>query len=520
MADRKNERRLSLTQSLNGSALGKNLATNVTGAVPSAGATLKRKVGLFSATAVVIGSIIGSGIFVSPSLVFRNAGSVGVSLLMWFGAGIIAINFALCMSELGALLPTSGGEYAYMCAAGDTLGRPGDYVVFMVAWNRVLLGDPLGAALQALTFACYALRLVYDVCEAPYGVTVLVAAAFSILATLLNGISLKMSTKLQNVLFVTKVLMLLSFIGTGIAVAATGKNHLRGPLMNNDFTSKGLTQAFLAALMTMDGGYSLCYIGEEIKNPSKNIPRALIIGVVTVMALFILTNVAYFVVLEPAAIAASDTTALTFAVESWGTAGAVIIPLLAAISTFGTLSAGYFSHSRLGFAAARKGHLPRAMSMVSIKSSVPIISLLVRGFLGTVFTALGSVEAVVNSIMLLVTASGVLTILALLRLRFTMKDAARPIKVPYLIVFLTLAVYFAIVALNILQAADYSILIVLSTVISSGSVAYIILRVRHSTIPGTPHVVMFLQKLFLCEPCLHDGVEVKVSQATARGKGM
>ncbi|XP_049511960.1 b(0,+)-type amino acid transporter 1-like isoform X1 [Dermacentor silvarum] len=465
------------------------------------GTTLKRKVGLFSATAVVIGSIIGSGIFVSPSLVFRNSGSTGASLLMWLGAGFITLIYAFCMAELGALLPTSGGEYAYICAACYTLGRPGDYVVFMYSWTRILLGDSLGAALHALTFTSYALRLVYPTCEAPYAVTVLVAASFSTLATVLNAISIGVSTKLQNILAVTKILMLVCIIGTGIVSAANGTNHLREPFFSADVTAGGLTEAYFAAFMTMDGGYSICNLGEEIRNPSQVIPRALILGSVMVMLLFIATNVAYFVVLEPTAITSSETTALTFAAKSWGPAGAAIILLLASLSMFGTLSAGFFSQSRLGFAAARRGHLPSALRLVSMKSSVPVISLVVRGAFTAAFTVIGSLESVVNSVMLLCVVFNLLTTFTLLRLRRTMRDVPRPVKVPYFFIFVNFAVNFASVVVNVWKAADLYMLVIMILVLFAGSVAYLVFLVCGYAMPGTLRLSMFLQKLFLSVPC-------------------
>nr|XP_054921045.1 b(0,+)-type amino acid transporter 1-like [Dermacentor andersoni] len=465
------------------------------------GTTLKRKVGLFSATAVVIGSVIGCGIFVSPSLVFRNSGSTGASLLVWIGAGLMAIIYAFCMAELGTLLPTSGGEYAYICAACDTLGRPGDYVVFMFSWTRILLGDALGAALQALTFTSYALRLAYPTCEAPYAVTVLVAASFSTLATILNAISVTVSTKLQNILVVVKIVMLVCIIGTGIVAAANGTNHLKAPFFNDDVSASGLTEAYFAAYMTMDGGSSICNLAEEIRNPSRVIPRALVFGVTTVMLMYIATNLAYFVVLEPTAIASSETTALTFAAKCWGPAGTAIVPLLASVSTFGTLSAGFFSQSRLGFAAARRGHLPSALRLVSAKSSVPVVSLVVRGALSAAFTAVGSLESVVNSVMLLGIVFNLLTMLALLRLRCTMRDAPRPVKVPYFFIVVSFVVNLASVVMDLWKAADFYVLVVMMAVLFAGSVAYLVFQVYGCAMPGTSRMSMFLQKLFLSVPC-------------------
>ncbi|XP_072140767.1 uncharacterized protein [Dermacentor andersoni] len=277
---------------------------------------------------------------------------------------------ALCLAELGTLVPASGGEHAYLCAAADSLGRPGDFVTFMSMWGRILLADPMNAALQSLTFTSYALTLLYPTCQPPYAVTVLVAVAFATLATAVNGISLGVSTKLQNILVMGKLAMLLSIIGTGIAAVSTGTNHMEAPFISADFTAIGLTEAYFAAVMSMEGGAAICNIGEEVKNPSQTIPRALILSSLVVTALYIFTNLAYFVVLEPATIASTDATAIRFAVVSWGTAGALVIPILATVSTFGTLSAGFFSHSRLGFAASRRGHLPSFLSLISIKSTM------------------------------------------------------------------------------------------------------------------------------------------------------
>ncbi|XP_077530276.1 Y+L amino acid transporter 2-like [Haemaphysalis longicornis] len=480
---------------------------------------LKRKVGLLSAIAVVITSIIGSGIFVSPSLVYRHAGSVGVDLVIWVCAGLMTIIRALCMAELGALLPASGGEYAYLCAAGDTLGRPGDLVAFMYAWGRILIADPMNSALQGLTFASYILRLVYPDCTPPYLVTSLVAVAFTTLASALNAFSVGVSTKVQNVLVVIKLTMLVSIIFTGIVAASTGTNNLEGPYFSSEVSPGGLAVAYFAALMTMDGGTAICYLGEEIKNPSQTIPRALIIGVVVVNVLFLLTNVAYFIVLEPSTIAASDATALKFGIESWGTAGAVIIPVVASIATFGTLSSGFFSNSRLGFAAARKGHLPSVLSFISAKSSVPIISLLLRTVMAVAFTLVGSVGPVVNSMAMLSIFFTLFTMGGLVRLRFTMKDAARTIRVPYTLVFLNFTVSLAMIAMNVAQGADFVLLTVLGSVLGTGMVVYVVFHIWKLALPLSSTTTAFVQKLFFCEPSQKSEFQVmrpRISYKTQR----
>lgn len=466
-----------------------------------AGARLKRKVGLFSATAVVMSSVIGSGIFVSPSLVFIHSGSVGADLLVWLTGGVMAVIQAVCMAELTTLLPAAGGEYEFLSAAGDTLGRPGDFVSFMYVWVRILMGDPLSAALQGLGFASYALRLVYPSCEPPYAVTVLVAVSFCSLATALNAVSVGKSARLQNVLVVIKVVLLLSIVCSALVTWSAGTYHLRGPFFSEETTAWGLAHAYVVVSLTMDGGAAICSIAEEVKNPSRNLPWAFLFGMLAVAILYMLTNLAYFIVLEQSAIAASDAVALTFAVESWGTAGAVIMPVVVSVSAFGTLSAGIFSSSRLSFAAARRSHLPAVLSTISVKSSVPVTSVVLRGVMALMFTFVGSVAAAINGIMLFVAFFNLFILVSLVRLRFTMTNVKRIIKAPYLFVVLSFAGSLVIVVANVVDSADRFLFVSMAGILISGSVVYFVFQVKECAMPGINIMSLFVQKLFLCQPC-------------------
>lgn len=245
----------------------------------------------------------------------------------------------------------------------------------------------------------------------------------------------------------------------------------------------------------------MCYIGEEVKNPQRILPWALFLGMLTVVSLYILTNVAYFIVLDLNAILSSEAVALTFGVESWGTAGAVIMPIVVSFSAFGTLSAGFFSNSRLAFAAARKGHLPSFLSLVSVKTSVPTVSLLLRGAMASALTFIGSLGAALNSFMLFTAIFNMFTMLALVRLRFTMRDAPRTIRVSYILVGLTFCANLATVVLGFAQSTEYIILVVVGSVLLTGVIAYVVFHVYKCTLPGSSSLSLLVQKLCLCEPC-------------------
>ncbi|XP_075529938.1 asc-type amino acid transporter 1-like [Dermacentor variabilis] len=134
---------------------------------------LRRDMGLFSAVAVVVGSSIGAGIFITPGIVYEDSGSVGVDLIVWVAAGVASLIHCLCFAELGTMLPSAGGVHEYIRAGMDSTGRIGDVLSFLAAWCFFLV-DPIAVTIQGLTFTAYALSLPYGNCTPPHAVTVLV----------------------------------------------------------------------------------------------------------------------------------------------------------------------------------------------------------------------------------------------------------------------------------------------------------------------------------------------------------
>ncbi|XP_037581569.2 large neutral amino acids transporter small subunit 2-like [Dermacentor silvarum] len=129
--------------------------------------------GLFSAVAVVVGSCIGAGIFITPGIVYEDSGSVGVDLLVWVTAGLASLIHGLCYAELGTMLPSAGGPHEYLRVGMESLGRTGDFLSFLCAWSFLVV-DPIAVTIQGLTFTAYALSLPYGTCSPPHAVTILV----------------------------------------------------------------------------------------------------------------------------------------------------------------------------------------------------------------------------------------------------------------------------------------------------------------------------------------------------------
>lgn len=475
-------------------------------AAPAEKATLKRQVGLGSAVALIIGSIIGSGIFVTPSSVFRNSGSIGVDLLVWLICGILSIIGGLCYAELATLLPTSGGDYAYLTAASKVLGRFGDALPFLQMWCYSLVLDPMSAALQGLTFSSYALSVVYPTCEAPYEMTVLVALSFTTLATALNCFSVRTSARVQDVLSSIKCIILISIIITGAVFASTTtRNNFQGASMfNKPESASRLVLAFYGALYSYGGWKQICLIAEEVTEPSKNILRAAIIGILTVTGIYVLTNVAYFVVLDPNTFASSEAIAVSFTAATWGAKAAGVIPVAVSISTFGTLCAGFFSSARVILAASRQGHLGPIFSCITVQSSTPVAAIMLRGTLALAFTFIGSVSYLIEGAVFLENAWEIVVLLCLFGLRRTMKGAHRPYAVPLPLAVFKFLVSIALFVIPLLRPVEYVQYVVILAMLVAGCAYYAVFVVFACSVPGAKPVTRFLQKVLVSAPCTND----------------
>lgn len=466
--------------------------------------SLKREVGLWSAVALVIGSVIGSGIFVTPSSVFRNSGSIGVDLAVWLVCGVLTVIGGLCYAELATLLPTSGGDYAYLTAASKCMGRFGDALPFLQMWCHSLVLDPMSGALQGLTFASYALSVVYTTCPPPYEVTVIVALTFTSLATAVNCFSVKTSARVQDILSSIKCLVLVSIIITGAAFAFKSNHFEDEAIFKKPESARELVVAFYGALYSYGGWKQICLIAEEVSEPNKNILRSTLMGILSVTAIYMLTNVAYFIVLDARTFAHSEAIAVSFATATWGSLSANVIPVAVSISTFGTLCAGFFANARVILAAARQGHLPPIFSCITLETSTPLSGVMLRGILALAFTFIGSISYLIEAAVFLEIVWDIAVMLCLFTLRYTMKDAKRPFTVPLPLAVVKFALSIALVVIPLLRAENYVQYFAILALFLAGSVYYIIFIAFATSVPGSGPVTRFIQKLLLSAPCTNE----------------
>ncbi len=289
--------------------------------------TYLRRLGLFSGTMAVVGGIIGGGIFRTPATVAERLRSPGLVLLAWVIGGIVALIGALCWGELGQRRPRAGGGYVYL---RETFGP---LPAFLYGWTLVLVIATGAIAAVAVTFADYSLAL-FDL---PHRFSVPLAVAAIVLLAGINYAGVSPAAITQNIFTVLKLSALAILIGAGIHLAVPLPPPLpAAPSPPPHLAALG--SALVPILFTYGGWQQTNFIAEEIVEPEKNLPRALVLGVAIVVAVYLLANVAYLRVLGVAGLAASTAPAADTMQALLGPAGGKIIAAGIAISTFGFLN--------------------------------------------------------------------------------------------------------------------------------------------------------------------------------------
>lgn len=391
------------------------------------GKGLAKSLTLFNGVSIIVGCIIGSGIFVSPTGVQEKAGSVGLSLIVWVISGAFAAVGAYCYAELGTLIRKSGGDYAYIMEAF------GPFLAFVRLWIESIVVRPCTATIVALTFAIYMLRPFYPDCDPPTGSTQLLAAALLILLTAINSISVRLATFVQDFFTVAKVFALVMIIVTGAVLLVTGKPQYYESFENifentaRDFKTASL--AFYSGLFAYQGWNYLNFIVEELQDPRRNLPLSIAISCTTVTVIYTLTNIALYTVISPDEMLISPAVAVLFAEKMYGSFS-FIMPVFVACSTIGSANGVIFTSSRLFFVGAREGHMPKILTMISKNTRTPIPAVVFTGLLSLAYLLLSDdVFSLINYIQISYWLAIGTAIAALFWLRRTMPNAPRPIKV-------------------------------------------------------------------------------------------
>jgi basic amino acid/polyamine antiporter, APA family len=333
---------------------------------------LRRELGVTSAALLVVGGIIGSGIFFTPAEVARALPGGGAILGVWILGGALALAGALTYAELGAMLPDAGGPYAYIRHAFGPLPA------FLYGWMNLLSIASGAIAAVSMGFAGYLARFVS---LEPVGGPLGVATATIVVLSLANVAGLRPGVILQNILTAAKIAALAALIVGGLLLwAAIGPPPavVDAPLPRSSAVA-GFAAAFVAVLFTIGGWQQMNMVAGEIRRPERTIPRALLIGILIVITIYLGANAVYLRTLGRDGLAASAAVAADAATRLVGARGATFITVSAMISILGFVNVAILTNSRIPYALARSGLFFPAVGRVHPRFGTPHIAILLCG---------------------------------------------------------------------------------------------------------------------------------------------
>ncbi len=331
---------------------------------PSGENDLIRGLGVWGAAAMVVGTVIGSGIFLVASSMTRGVGTPGMVFFVWIFGGLLSLAGALAYAELGAMLPESGGEYAYLRESYGPLWA------FLYGWSQFLVMKTASVATLAAGFALY-----FTIFFPGLNLKVVAVTMVAVLGAV-NYFGVRAGGAVQTFFTVLKVGLILALVFAALILGDGDWGHLQTSVPVSSPVS-GFVAALVAALWAYDGWNNVNMAGGEISDPQRNIPRALVLGTMGVGVLYLLANVAYFYILSAPEVAASQRVAGDVALRFMGEWGGRGVALAAMISIFAATNGSILSGARVPFAMARDGLFFRPLAAVHPRFRSPHISVLV-----------------------------------------------------------------------------------------------------------------------------------------------
>ncbi|NWW50645.1 BAT1 protein, partial [Pedionomus torquatus] len=440
---------------------------------------LKQEVGLISGVSLIAGTMIGSGIFMSPEWVLHHMGSPASSLLIWAACGLLAMFGALSYAELGTIIKESGGEYIYI------LRIFGSFPAFLFAYTSVILVRPAGLAAVCLSFAEYAVAPFYPGCSSPQVVIKCAAAACILLLTVINCLNVRLATSIMNVFTAVKLMALLVIVVGGVVLLAKGQTQSNG----------AVGVAFYQGLWSYDGWNNLNYVTEELKKPEVTLPRAVMIAIPLVTCLYLLVNVSYLAAMTPSEVLSSGAVAVTWGDKVLGS-WAWLISLSVALSTFGSSNGTFFSGGRVCYIAAREGHMPDILSMAHVRRLTPSPALLFTSAMSLIMVISGSFTSIVNFFSFIAWFFYGMTITGLLYLKIKKPELPRSYKVPIIIPIIVLMAAVYLVLAPIIDQPQMEILYIVLFIFSGVILYFPLVRFKchpHFLQKVTLHLQLFLE---------------------------
>lgn len=332
---------------------------------------LRAELSLLDATMINVGTMVGSAIFIVPAAIAANFSGVFPTILVWVCGAVVSLCGALCVAELGAMMPAAGGQYVYLSRAyGRVWG-------FLYGWSGSVIINPLSIAAIAVGFATY---LAYFIPMGEAGIKGTACASIAAL-TLLNCFGLKLGALTQNVLTIAKLVAVVAIIALCVLLPGGSVARLTPFWPTESWTAlvAPFGVAMVAVLWAFEGWVEITYVGSEIRNPQRDMPLSIILSTVLVGVLYVAVALAMTFVLGQAAVARSPRVAADAMTTVLGTTGATVIAATVLVSTLGSNNGIVFTSARIPYAMARQGEFFRWAGITSARHAVPTPALLAQG---------------------------------------------------------------------------------------------------------------------------------------------
>jgi basic amino acid/polyamine antiporter, APA family len=400
---------------------------------------LVRGLGLLAAGSVVVGTVIGTGIFLVSSSMMAAVAVPSLLLLVWVVGALLSLFGALSYAELGAMMPQAGGEFVFLKRAYGKLPA------YLYGWTLFTVAKPGSIAAQATGFALFVAVLFpafdsvwKEVSLSPGGEGLvlrlggiqLVAVAVIILLSVANMRGVRIGGGVQTVFTFCKVAGVLALVGLGFAIGQGDWSHFgQSAGIASERSALALFGvALIHALWAYDGWNNVAMVAGEVERPQRNIPLALILGMAGIGVVYLVVNVAYLYILSPAAIAASPRVASDMAQEFLGGGGARFIAVVAALSTFASLNGSILTGSRVPYAAARDGLLFSQLRRVHLEWRTPHVAIAVQSVFAMVLVFSGTYTQIITYVIFSEWVFYGLTTAGVFLLRRREPDTPRPYR--------------------------------------------------------------------------------------------
>ena len=381
--------------------------------------TLPRAVGYLGSTAIVVGTIIGSGIFLVPHEVAQNVGSVRSLFLVWVVGGVLSLAGALSLAELGAATPEAGGVYVYLRQAYGRL------FAFIYGWASLLVIETGSIATLAVAFGIYAATFLPLTALQQK----LVASVVIALLTLVNIAGVRKGATVQTVFMFAKLLGLAIIVGFAFFSSGVAPLTAAHPLPTPETSVNSFGVALIGVLWAYQGWHMLSYAAGEVRDPARVLPRSYLVGTTIIVVVYLVANLAYLRVLPLAALAEHQRVAAVAMEVMAGPWGAAFVSALILCSIFGALNGNVLGGGRVYFAMARDGVFFAAVGRVHPKFETPAAALVIQGLWAIVLAASGSFKQLYTYVIFTGWIFYGAAVLAVIILRRRQPSLARPYRV-------------------------------------------------------------------------------------------